>query len=162
MTCAIRAYRSGDYDWVLQALIGLQEHERAIHETRLPAEPVTVRTYLDEMLTRLAAHDGVLLIAERDGVPVGLVGGHTVEQPWPLETPDSTFFAYVSDIFIEPDHRGTGLAAELLDAMAAHFRALPLPLKRLRLNVLARNGIACAAYEKAGFQPYEVIYERPL
>jgi GNAT superfamily N-acetyltransferase len=158
----IRNYRPGDYDWVLAALLQLQAHEYAIHDSRVPAEPGPTKLYLDEMLARLAENDGALLIAERGGVSVGLVGGHTVNAPWPLETADSNFYAYVSDIFIEPDHRGTGLAAQLLDAIAAHFRALPLPLRRLRLNTLAANAIARAAYEKAGFQPYEVIYERPL
>jgi ribosomal protein S18 acetylase RimI-like enzyme len=162
MTDTIRAYRPDDYDWVLQALAQLQAHEHALHDSRLPAETATTKLYLDEMLARLAENDGALLIAERDGVAVGLVGGHTVHVPWPLETADSNFHAYISDIFIDPEHRRTGLAAELLDAIAAHFRALPLPLRRLRLNTLAANGIARAAYEKAGFRSYEVIYERPL
>ena len=33
-------------------------------------------------------------------------------------------------------------------------------LTRLRVNVLAVNRIACRSYEKAGFTPYEVMYER--
>jgi RimJ/RimL family protein N-acetyltransferase len=54
------------------------------------------------------------------------------------------------------------LAEHLFDAIAAHFKALPLPLTRLRVNVLAANRMACRAYEKTGFRPYEVMYERPL
>jgi RimJ/RimL family protein N-acetyltransferase len=159
MSFVIRAYRPADYDWVLSALIGLQEHERILHDTRLPGDSVTVGAYLDALLARLEKDHGVILLAERGGAPVGLIG---VDDPWPLETPDSTLYGYISDIFIRPEHRGSGLAAELFDAMTAHFRALPLPLTRLRVNVLAVNRVACAAYEKAGFAPYEVMYERPL
>jgi GNAT superfamily N-acetyltransferase len=162
MDFVIRAYRPADYDWVVQAEIDLQEHERAIHDTRLPGEPATTRLYLDGLLERLAESHGVILIAERHGLPVGFIGGHVVDEPWPVETPDSTLYAYVSDIFIRPEHRGSGLAGLLFDAIAAHFNALPLPLARLRVNVLAVNRVACGAYEKAGFRPYEVMYERPL
>ena len=85
-----------------------------------------------------------------------------IDEPWPVETRDSTRYAYISDIFVRPEHRGSGLAGLLFDAIAAHFRALPLPLSRLRVNVLAANRVACGAYEKAGFRPYEVMYERVL
>ena len=33
---------------------------------------------------------------------------------------------------------------------------------RLRINALAVNRVARRAYEKAGFTPYEVMYERRL
>ncbi len=93
---------------------------------------------------------------------MGLVGGYVVDEPWPVETRDSTLYAYISEAFIRPEQRGSGLAGVLFDAIARHFRALPLPLTRLRVNVLAANRLACRAYEKAGFRPYEVMYERHL
>jgi hypothetical protein len=36
MPIAIRPYAPTDKDWVLQCEVELQEHERAIHDTRLP------------------------------------------------------------------------------------------------------------------------------
>jgi ribosomal protein S18 acetylase RimI-like enzyme len=102
-----------------------------------------------------------MLIAEdAAGERLGLVAGHIVDQPWPMETPDSTRYGYVSDIFIKPPARGTRLARELLDAIADHLRKADPSLTRLRVNVLAVNRVACRAYEKAGFTPYEVMYER--
>jgi ribosomal protein S18 acetylase RimI-like enzyme len=79
-----------------------------------------------------------------------------------METSDSTRFGYVSDIFVKPDARGTGLAQTLLDAIAAHLHAADPTLTRLRVNVLAVNAIARRSYEKAGFTPYEVMYERRI
>lgn len=160
MTFAIRPYTPADHDWVLGCEVELQEHERALHDTRLPGLPHS-RDYLALLQDVLAENCGIMLIAENaDGTRVGLVAGHVVDEPWPMETPDSTRYGYVDDIFIRPESRGTGLARQLLDAMADHFRQVDPRLTRMRVNVLAVNQIARRAYEKAGFTPYEVTYER--
>jgi ribosomal protein S18 acetylase RimI-like enzyme len=158
----IRPYAPADYNWVLQCEVDLQEHERALHDTRLPGLPST-RDYLAMLWDVLAENQGAMLIAETaHGERVGLVAGHIVDQPWPMETRDSTRYGYVSDIFIKPEARGSGLAKVLLDAIAAHLRHADPTLSRLRVNVLAVNRIACRAYERAGFTPYEITYERLL
>ena len=160
MSFVIRPYAPADYDWVLQCEVELQEHERAIHDTRLPGLPHT-RDYLDLLWDELAEGHGIMLIAETpQGERVGLVAGHIVDSPWPVESRDSTRYGYVSDIFIKPEARGGGLAQTLLDAIAAHLHAADPTLTRLRVNVLAVNAIARRSYEKAGFTPYEVMYER--
>jgi ribosomal protein S18 acetylase RimI-like enzyme len=160
MSFTIRPYTPADYDWVLQCEIDLQEHERALHDTRLPGLPHS-RDYLAMLQDVLAENQGILLIAEdAAGARVGLVAGHIVDEPWPMETPDSTRHGYVSDIFIRPEARGSGLARQLLDAIAGHLRQADPSLTRLRVNVLAVNAVARRAYEKAGFTPYEVTYER--
>lgn len=160
MDFAIRPYAPVDHDWVLQCEVDLQEHERALHDTRLPGLPYS-RDYLARLWDVLAEHHGLMLIAESArGERVGLVAGHIVDEPWPVETPDSTRYGYVSDIFIQPAARGSGLATLLLDAITAHFQRVEPSVRRIRINVLAVNTMARRAYEKAGFTPYEVMYER--
>lgn len=160
MSFLIRPYAPADHDWVLQCEVALQEHERAIHDTRGPALPHT-HDYLKMLWEHLAEGQGIMLIAENaEGERLGLVAGHIVDAPWPMETPDSTRYGYVSDIFVKPEARGSGLTQKLLDAIAAHLHAADPTLTRLRVNVLAVNRIACRSYEKAGFTPYEVMYER--
>ena len=162
MDFIIRPYTPADHDWVLQSEVELQEHERALHDTRLPGLPYT-RDYLAMLWDVRAENQGAMLIAENaQGERVGLVAGHIVDQPWPMETRDSTRYGYVSDIFIKPEARGSGLAKALLDSIAAHLHRADPTLSRLRINVLAVNRIACRAYEKAGFTPYEITYERLL
>lgn len=161
MTFQFRPYQPADYDWVFRCEVALQEHERVLSETRLPGLPHT-HAYLEMLFDILARQHGLMLIAEHAGLPIGLVAGHVVDEPWPMETPDSTRYAYISDIFIVPEQRGTGLAAQLIDQMAAHFTRIGLGLTRLRINALADNGVACNAYAKSGFKPFEVMYERPL
>lgn len=167
MTLTIRPYTASDQDWVLQCEVDLQEHERAIHDPRLPQTRLPGLPHTDEYMTMLwnvlEAKNGIMLVAEEEtGARRGLIAGSIVEEPWPMETRDSWRFAYVSDIYIEPAARGTGLAQQLLDTLAEHFRKVDPSLTRLRINVLAANAIARHAYEKAGFIPYEIMYERKL
>ncbi|TDQ81514.1 acetyltransferase (GNAT) family protein [Dongia mobilis] len=163
----IRPFEPGDADWVLAAEAALQAHEIAIFDKRLaltllPPESSTA-AYLDMLWPMLAENHGAMLIGcDEGGRRLGLVAGHVVDEPFPTETPDCTRYGYVSDIYIMPEARGSGLAGQLLDAIAAHLHAADPTLTRLRINVLAANAIARAAYEKAGFVPYEIMYERKL
>jgi ribosomal protein S18 acetylase RimI-like enzyme len=166
MTFTIRPYRDSDQDWLLACEIALQEHELAVHDPRLPMTRVPplphTHDYLKLLWEGISENQGALLVGEIDGVARGMVAGHVVHAPWPMETWDSSHYAYVSDIYIEPAARGSGLAQALIDALAAHLHAVEPKLTRLRINVMAANEIARGAYEKAGFVPYEVMYERKL
>jgi ribosomal protein S18 acetylase RimI-like enzyme len=158
MDFVIRPYAEADRPAVIEALIALQEHERAIHDTRLPGAGNT-QAYFDKLLAELATHSGGFFVAQAAGTFAGLVAGLIESYDLDLETPDSCIYGYCSDIYIAPAFRGTGLAKMLLDVLERHLAARA-PISRLRINVLAVNRIACRAYERAGFVPYEVMYER--
>jgi len=158
MDFVIRPYAEFDRPVVVDALIGLQEHERAMHDTRLPGASRT-EIYFDKLLKELAARSGGIYIAEAAGRFAGVVTGLIESYDMDLETPDSCIYGYCSDIFIAPEFRGTGLAEMLLDVMERHL-ADRAPITRFRVSVLAVNRIACRAYERAGFVPYELMYER--
>lgn len=158
MDFVIRPYAEADRPAVIDALIALQEHERAMHDTRLPGAGRT-EIYFDKLLKELAARDGGIFVAEAAGRFAGLVTGLIESYDMDLETPDSCVYGYCSDIYVAPEFRGTGLAPMLLDVMERHLAA-QAPIERFRINVLAVNRIACRAYERAGFVPYEVTYER--
>ncbi len=70
-----------------------------------------------------------------------------------LRAADSNRYGYVSDICVREAFRGRGAASALLAGLEA--RLTRAGVTRLRLNVLAANAAARAAYEKAGFAPYE-------
>lgn len=161
MNAAIRAYAEADRTVVIEALVALQEHERALHDTRVSGASCS-EAYFDQLLQQLAAQSGAMFIAETEGRFMGLVAGLIVDEPWPTETPDSTRYGYVTDIFLTAEGRGAGLAQVLLRAIADHLHRADPTLTRLRINALAVNRIARRAYEKAGFTPYEVMYERRL
>ncbi|MGH6892609.1 MAG: GNAT family N-acetyltransferase, partial [Dongiaceae bacterium] len=62
-------------------------------------------------------------------------------------------------IYVAPAFRGSGAAQTLLEILERHLAA-QAPIRRYRISVLAANRIACRSYERAGFVPYEVTYEK--
>jgi ribosomal protein S18 acetylase RimI-like enzyme len=155
----IRPFEPRDRATVLQALVALQNYEVPLHDTRLPGE-TTMEQYLEELLRDLRDGSGAIFIAEAAGVFVGCVACLVVEDHLVQETPDSNRHGYVTDIFVEPRWRGQGVAQRLLAAAENHLRGAGVA--RLRINALADNAKARGAYERYGFAPYEVMYEKRI
>jgi ribosomal protein S18 acetylase RimI-like enzyme len=136
----------------------LQEHERRLHATRLPGETIA-DAYLEWMLSK-AAESGAIFIAEVDGAFGGFIAGWIENGDNLAETPDSNRFGFVSDVCVMQPYRGRRIASRLLEAIEAHFRAAGVT--RIRIWALAANSAARASYERAGFTPYEVVYEKAV
>jgi ribosomal protein S18 acetylase RimI-like enzyme len=58
-----------------------------------------------------------------------------------------------------PAYRSQRNALRLLDDLGQHLRRARVT--RLRIASLNTNAAARATYERAGFVPYEIIYEKP-
>jgi len=155
----IRPYREADRAAVIAAEIDLQEYERALHDTRLPGAAV-MEAYVDRLQQDVAAQIGAILIAEDGGRFLGLVACVVVQDDAVQETADSNIHGYITDIYVVPERRGSGLAQALLQAAETHLA--PTGISRVRISVLAANAMARRAYEKHGFEPYEVMYEKRL
>ncbi|HZF33454.1 MAG TPA: GNAT family N-acetyltransferase [Candidatus Angelobacter sp.] len=155
----IRPYREADRAAVIAAEIGLQEYERTLHDTRLPGAAV-MEAYLDRLLQQVATQSGAILVAEESGRLLGLVACVVVQDDAVQETADSNIHGYITDIYVVPERRGSGLAQALLQAAETHLA--PTGISRVRISVLAANAMARRAYEKHGFEPYEVMYEKRL
>ncbi len=152
----IRDARPSDAAEIRRAIELLQEHERGLHDSRLPGE-VIAEPYLNSLVTR-SAENGAMLVAENDGRFVGFVAGWIEEDDAITETQDSNRFGYISDICVLPSWRGKRIAAQLLNAMGQ--RLAGHGITRLRINALANNRSACTSYRHAGFTPYEVMHEK--
>lgn len=155
----IRPFEPRDRAAVLQALTDLQNYEVTLHDSRLPGE-TTMEHYLVELLRDLSDGSGTVFIAEAAGVFVGCVACLVVEEQSVQETPDSNRHGYVSDIFVDPRYRSQGVAQRLLAVAERHLAATGVT--RLRINVLANNTRARRAYERYGFAPYEVMFEKRI
>ena len=160
MHIEIRPYQDSDRDVVVSALIDFQNLELALHDTRLPGSTTLCANYLDMVLPYVAEQDGAFCTAHLDGVFVGFCAYYIKEDTNPIETPDSNRHGYVQDIYVIPEYRGRNIAAQMIDHARNYFRVLGM--KRMRINVLAGNDAARRAYEKAGFEKYEVMYEAKL
>jgi ribosomal protein S18 acetylase RimI-like enzyme len=156
---AIRPATPTDRPRLRQAVVELQEYERSLNATRLPGEQIA-DAYLDWMERQAAAAGGIALVAESDGAFAGFVAGWIEEVEGIAETPDSRRFGYISDICVLPAFRGRQIAAQLLREIEQYLRRAGVV--RLRINSLAANASARASYERAGFAPFEVLYEKRI
>jgi ribosomal protein S18 acetylase RimI-like enzyme len=155
----IRAAAPGDREGLRAAVIELQEHERRLHDSRLPGEAMA-DSYLVWMLERAAAARGVVLVAEVGGAFAGFAAGWVEEGANLAETPDSNRYGLVSDLCVLPRWRGRGVAKRLVEALETELKRVGVT--RVRLFALAANATARAAYERAGYALYEVVYEKRL
>ena len=70
--------------------------------------------------------------------------------------------AVLNELYVAPDHRGTGVADELMDAAVAFASEQELPLDRLVLDVDRENDRAKAFYDRHGFEGWGEMVARKL
>lgn len=157
----IRPFEEADREAAIAALLGLQDHEWALHDTRAPVGPEAAERHFEGLLRLLAENRGILLVAEAaTGGLVGLVSCLVVREESVLETEDSNVHGYVESIYVAPQARGSGLGQALLAAAERHLAKTGV--RRMRINALAANAPARRAYERYGFEPYEIMHEKRL
>nr|WP_320069222.1 GNAT family N-acetyltransferase [Micromonospora sp. RTGN7] len=83
--------------------------------------------------------------ADRPGGPAGRLVGHAGDAVWP----DDPGLTVVYAVYVTPQRRGTGLLAELIEAVAAWSRQCGRP--ELMLEVVVGNDHAYRAYQRLGF-----------
>ena len=154
----IRAARPTDLADMRRAIVELQEYERRLHTTRLPGEEIA-DAYV-AWVQRQAEKSGAVLVAEMDRAFAGFAAGWVVEDDNIAETADSNRAGYISDVCVMPAYRGQRIAVELLAAIESHLARTGIT--RVRLTSLAANASAQAAYQRGGYQPYEIVYEKRI
>lgn len=70
--------------------------------------------------------------------------------------------AVLNELYVEPDHRGSGVANALMEAALEVARDQELPLNRLVLDVDPANARARAFYDRLGFEPWGEMVAREL
>ena len=70
--------------------------------------------------------------------------------------------AVLNELWVDPDHRGTGVADDLMSEAVAFARSQDLPLDRLVLDVDRENERAQAFYERHGFSHWGEMVAREL
>jgi ribosomal protein S18 acetylase RimI-like enzyme len=70
--------------------------------------------------------------------------------------------AVLNEIFVAPEHRGDGVADDLMDAALALADDQDLPLDRLVLDVDPANERAKGFYDRHGFEQWGEMVARPL
>src|ERR1700751_4085107 len=133
---SLRPAERADHESLKLGLIALQAHECALHDSRLDPE-ATAEPYLAWMLGRVAAADGLCLVARQQDSFVGFLAGWVDKAKNPAETDDSTTFGYIPALFLLPRWRWLRLSTQLLTAMERHFAGRSI--RRMRISTLANN-----------------------
>jgi ribosomal protein S18 acetylase RimI-like enzyme len=94
--------------------------------------------------------DWHVLIAERDGAPVGLA----------VADKQGARVGYLSSLYVRPAARGNGIASELVREIAARLAVQGLEV--IELDVLTSNAAARAIYDRWGFAPVQVSLAAPI
>ena len=141
-------------------MAALQDFERGLEPNRTPGAEMA-----DEHLAVLeswaAEHPGGgVLVAEVDGRLAGFaISGASTDRGTYLP-PDTRTVGWISDLWVEPDFRASGIAGKLIAAAEARFRAAGL--KRMEIAAVAGNAVALRLYESLGYSRYEITLSKRL
>jgi ribosomal protein S18 acetylase RimI-like enzyme len=141
----VRALTEDDWETYRQMrLAGLKESPAAIVSTYQEEES------FEEDFWRLRMRRSTRLLAERDGVSVGIASTGDAK---PIDEIDEARHnvAEIFGMWVDPESRGTGVAWRLVDAAAAEARKEDR--SHLMLWVVIDNGRAVAFYSSYGFRP---------
>jgi len=122
-----------------EAELGHEEYQRETWEEAWEDLAQTIR-------------EGVALLAEEDGVAVGFIFCVLGER--------GRKTAHVTDIYVRPEARGSGVGRALLTELVAPAR--DAGLAHVSLEVLVRNADARRLYDRLGFVPVDVFMVAPL
>ena len=156
---SVRPARLPDDEPAILAFIeALQSYEAAFEANRRQDETFA-REHWSVLKERAAARNGVVLIAERDDVPVGWACAYDDDGEVFMALPERRH-GFLAEMFVAPEARGEGHGRALIGAVEAWARERGH--KVMMIGVLAGNARAIRAYEGAGYAPYGLTVRKYL
>ena len=140
-----------------ECIIDQQNVHRNI-EPSWPEGDAIVTDYLRYVDAECAAHNGCVIMAHIGARAAGFVSvvaathGESADDPAP--------FAWIHDIYVKPEHRGSGVAIMLMAEAERFARAEGAHV--LRLGVLDGNERARRFYARHGFREYTHVLTKSL
>ena len=156
----IRAGENADWPALGEAVSGIQDFERDIVGYPLRPGHEIREGYVSDLRARLAASNGVFLVAGAAGEIIGVLAGYVHEAGDRLVAPEFDRSAYVSDLFVKSGWRRRGLGMALLRAFEQTMRARGS--RWMSVCVKSRNRAAREAYLSYGFDEYETILTKRI
>ncbi|MDK3258626.1 GNAT family N-acetyltransferase [Blastococcus capsensis] len=138
---SVRPVRPDDVPAVIGLVRELAEYEKALHEVRLTEEQLTSCLFGDS--PALFGH-----VAEHQGSVVGVALWFLNFSTW-----RGTHGVYLEDLYVQPQHRGTGLGRELLRTLAQV--CVDRGYSRLEWSVLDWNTPSIEFYRAAAAVPMD-------
>lgn len=139
-------------DAVADLWVSLARDQRR-HGSHLHAD--ANRDAIRESMARCAVDDRLLVARDGDAL-VGFVRLDVERGPL---SQDATR-GLVRDLYVVPDRRGEGVGTRLLDAAEAALRDRGVDV--VALEALAANADAVRFYERRGYRPHRIEFEREV
>jgi GNAT superfamily N-acetyltransferase len=139
-----------DKPTILEFIVALQRYESFMEPNRR-YDMAMAEEYFATLVERVREH-GCIFIAEDD---MGCPAGWTIvyeEETEAFIRADERRFAYLAELFVTENQRGTGTAYQLI--AACEDWAVKAGYSTMRIDLLSRNERAARAYAKAGYAPY--------
>jgi GNAT superfamily N-acetyltransferase len=143
---SVRPVRPDDVPTLVALVRELADYERAVHEVRLTDEQLHERLFGEA--PALFGHVAVLDDGEADGEVVGMALWFLNFSTW-----RGTHGIYLEDLYVRPQHRGSGLGRELLRTLAE--LCVQRGYGRLEWSVLDWNTPSIEFYKAAGAVPMD-------
>lgn len=157
----IRPYQPEKDFPALVAFIAFQyEHEREFQRLARKHGGVVAPQYAVDLVRAVETHDGCLLIAEVGDSPVGFAAAYCLSDPDPVLEEGARRHGFVRDVFILPNWRRMKVALRLLHQTEAHFQGIGV--SHLRIGGPARNKPMVTLCEKHGYEPHNLVFEKPV
>jgi ribosomal protein S18 acetylase RimI-like enzyme len=139
---------------VVAMLSDLTAVEAALQPTRQPGLAAH-EAYLRELEHRIEQGGGAILVTEVAATGQ-LIGAAAITYQFddPYIDPAVRHYGSITDLYVVPDHRRSGVATHLLMALRDH--AASAGIKRLTIDAVSGNAAALALYRRLGFQSYAV------
>jgi GNAT superfamily N-acetyltransferase len=156
---AIRDARwPGDRAAAISFIHGLQVFEKQFEANRRVDDSVAGE-YFDVMMARVAAHDGIVRIAEADGRAIGWAVA-IVENNSIYVTDDERVVAFIIELYLVEEARGIGAGRALIASCEEWARIKGV--KAIMIGVIPGNTRAAAVYQRAGYCGYSLQLRKYL
>lgn len=148
MTLVLRPYAPADRRAAIALIHQLNVFEDAISGDRAK-DHAAAEACLDLDLSRAAEQGGAVVMALDGREVVGMMA-FFVDLKEPYLSAEVGKVGHIAELVVDERHRGQGIGTALLEEaenLARHHE-----VSRLRIGVIAGNGIARRAYERFGFR----------
>lgn len=159
-TFTIRTGEDADWTALGQAVANIQDFEHEIVGYPLRPGRDIWKDYLSDLRHRLTADKGVFLVAEANREIVGVLAGYAHKAGDCLVASEFDRSAYISDLFVQSEWRRQGIGTALMREFERTM--LAKGLHWMTVYIKSKNKTARQAYEKYGFEDYEVILTKRL
>jgi ribosomal protein S18 acetylase RimI-like enzyme len=157
---SIERYTETDKEALIAGFADIQEVERALSDTRRPGNEMA-EEYFEQITKEVAEKSGAIFMAKSGGKTIGFIACWIEHEADPIRTSESNTFGYISDAWVSPELRDRGLFGKLNAEVENYLKQFP-EVHFVRLNVVAGNERAQAAYAKMGYAPEQITMAKRI